>query len=159
MELQNGRGLACEVSTLLQQACTLSSHRESCCHQSLVFICEVVWLLHHTFCNHLGNPLGGIPLSVWSIPSYFLVLWFSQRPRGAVVMWCVCMSVCYACLCMHNCHGVPSFLQIHCPELALYFECWSPHPQTVDTELLSQRLAEYHYCLPKHMHGHAASAL
>jgi len=31
MELQNGRGLACEVSTLPQQACTLSSQWESCC--------------------------------------------------------------------------------------------------------------------------------
>ena len=41
----------------------------------------------------------------------------------------------------------------------MYFECWSPHPQTVDTELLLQRLAEYHYCLPEHMHGHADSAV
>ena len=38
------------------------------------------------------------------------------------------------------------------------FECWSPRLQTVDTELLSQRPAEYQYCLPEHMHGHAASA-
>jgi len=30
MESQNGRGLACEVSTLPQQACTLSSQWESC---------------------------------------------------------------------------------------------------------------------------------
>ena len=30
--------------------------------------------------------------------------------------------------------------------------------QTMDTELLSQRLAEYQYCLPEHMHGHAAYA-
>ena len=50
---------------------------------------------------------------------------------------------------------IASFLsiQVHCPELTLYFECWLPHPQTVDTELLSQRLAEYQYCLPEHMHG------
>ena len=27
-------------------------------------------------------------------------------------------------------------------ELSRYFECWLPHPQTVDTELLSHRLAE-----------------
>ena len=57
-------------------------------HQALVFICG---LLHHTFCNHLGNPLGCIPLSVQSILSYYLVLRFSRRPRGAVVMWYVCM--------------------------------------------------------------------
>jgi len=67
-------------------------------HQALVFICEVVWLLHHTFSNHLCNPLGCVPLSVWSTPSYFLVLWFSQRPRGAVVMWCV---VCVYAIYMH----------------------------------------------------------
>jgi len=40
----------------------------------------------------------------------------------------------------------------------MYFEHWMPRPQTMDTELLSQRLAECQYCLPKHMHGHAASA-
>jgi len=31
IELQNRMGLACEVSTLPQQACTLSSQWESCC--------------------------------------------------------------------------------------------------------------------------------
>ena len=40
----------------------------------------------------------------------------------------------------------------------MYFECWLPRPQTMDTELLSQRLAECQYCLPEHMHGHAAFA-
>ena len=40
----------------------------------------------------------------------------------------------------------------------MYFECWLPRPQTMDTELLSQRLTECQYSLPKHMHGHAASA-
>ena len=62
-------------------------------HQALYFICEVAWLLHHTFCNHLGNPLGGIPLSVWSIPSYYLVLWFSRRARGAVCVCMLCVSL------------------------------------------------------------------
>jgi len=47
-------------------------------HQALAFICEAVWLLLHRFSNHLGNPLGGIPLSVWSTLSYPLVLWFSR---------------------------------------------------------------------------------
>ena len=84
------------------------------------------------------------------------ITWFYGLAEGHVGL---CVYVCYACLCMYDCHGVPSFLQIHCPELTLYFECWSLHPQTVDTELLSQRLAEYQYCLPEHMHGHAASAL
>ena len=97
MELENGRGLACDVSTLPQQACTFIPvgvmlpwcEDRKVPHQALDFICEVVWLSHHTFSNHLRNPLGGIPLSVWSIPSFFLVLWFSQRPRGAV-----CVYVC-----------------------------------------------------------------
>ena len=87
------------------------------------------------------------------------ISWFYGLAKGHVGQWSCGVCVCYACLCMYNCHGVPSSLQIHCPELTLYFECWSPHPQTVDTELLSQRLAEYQYCLPEHMHGHAASAL
>jgi len=86
------------------------------------------------------------------------ISWFYGLAKGHVGLWSCGMCVCYACLCMYNCHGVPSSPQIHCPELALYFECWSPHPQTMDTELLSQRLDEYHYCLPEHMHGHAASA-
>jgi len=104
-------------------------------HQALDFICEVVWLLHHTFSNHLRNPFGGIPLSVWSIPSYFLVLWFSQRLHGAMVMWYVWML----CVSLHVQLSCCPFLStVHCPELTLYFECWSPHPQTVDTELLSE---------------------
>ena len=32
-------------------------------HCPLIFICEAVWLLPHTFSEHLGNPLAGIPLS------------------------------------------------------------------------------------------------
>jgi len=46
----------------------------------LSFICEAVLLLLHNFSNHLGNPLGGIPLSVRSTPSYSLVLWLSRGP-------------------------------------------------------------------------------
>jgi len=165
MELQNGRGLACEVSTLLQQACTLSSQWESCClgvrmerypmHQALVFVCEVVWLLHHTFSNHAIPLVISLCLCGPSPP----IPWFYGLAKGHVGLWSCGVCVCYVCLCMYNYHGVPSSLQIRCPELTLYFECWSLHPQTVDTELLSQRLAEYHYCLPEHMHGHAASAL
>ena len=139
-------------------------------HQTLVFICEAVWLLLHKFSNHLGNPLGGIPLSVWSTPSYSLVLWLSRGPAGLgsrlhlhVQVW-ICYLSCVKKLAKPEysftvliCHGVPLYRQ--CPELTMYFECWLPRPQTMDTELLSQRLAECQYCLPEHMHGHAASAL
>jgi len=33
--------------------------------------------------------------------------------------------------------------ETQCPELSMYFECWSTHPQTVDPELLSHRLSKY----------------
>jgi len=62
-----------------------------------------------------------------------------------MVVWCVC--VCMLCVSLYvQLSWCPS-LQIHCPELMLYFECWSPHPQTVDTELLSQRLNISTVCL------------
>jgi len=51
-------------------------------HHALSFIFEAVWLLLPKFSNHLGNPLGGIPLSVWSNPAYFVVLWLEQGHVG-----------------------------------------------------------------------------
>jgi len=124
-------------------------------HQALVFVCEVAWLLHHTFSNH------AIPLviSLWLCGASPPIPCFYGLAKGYVGLWSCGMCVYYVCLCMYNCRGVPSSLRIRCPELTLCFEWWSPHPQTMDTELLSQRLAEYHYCLPEHMYGHAASAL
>ena len=52
----------------------------------------------------------------------------------------------------------PSLQIVPWAQLTMYFEHWLPRPQTMDTELLSQRLAECQYCLPEHMHGHAAFA-
>ena len=83
------------------QPCTLSSQGGShtalvlgwkSTHCPIIFICEVVRLLLHAFSKHLGNPLGGIPLS----PSSSLVLRFSQGHLGLGsygVCACFCMDV------------------------------------------------------------------
>ena len=55
------------------------------------------------------------------------------------------------------CHGARVPYSLPMPKLSRYFECWLPHPQTVDTELLSLRLAEYLHCVPECMHGSGAS--
>ena len=89
------------------------------------------------------------------------ISWFYGLAKGHVGLWSCGVFVCVYAMRVSACTTVMvslnSSLQIHCPELTLYFEIML-HPQTVDTELLSQRLAEYQYCLLEHMHGHAASA-
>ena len=94
-------------------------------HQALVFLCEAVWLLLHNFSNHLGNPLGCIPLSVWSTPSYSLVLWLSRGHVGLgsrlhlhVQVW-----MCYFVLCKET---GKARIQFYCFNLS-----WCPSLQIV----------------------------
>ena len=113
--MQNGRGLACEVSTLLQQPCTRHPSGGTrvgvmlpWCedgkvpHQALVFFCEAVWFLLHKFSNHLAAIPLVVSLYLCSTqPSYSLVLWLSRGHVGLgsrlhlhVQVW-----MCYFVLC------------------------------------------------------------
>jgi len=148
-----------DTITQLPQSHQLCQHSD----RERIWPVRLVWLLLHKFCKRLGNPLGGI-LS----PSSSLVLWFSQGCVGLGLYGVLCMSLCVQ---MWMCHlscikkwarftvlicmvSLPFYRQ--CPKLSRYFECWLP---AVDTDLLSQRLAECQHCVSECMHGSAASSL
>ena len=141
--------------------------------KSTNFTCEAVWLLLHRFSKHLGNP--GPLLSPSSFP-WFYGLAKAMWGWGSYGVLCMSLHVqmwmCHFVLCKKDglckaeysftvliCHGARVPYSLPMPKLSRYFECWLPHPQTVDTELLSQRLAEYQHSVPECMHGCAASAL